>query len=224
MKNQPIRLFVSALSVASVLAFLAGCGGGDSPLENNDPGLNDVNAIDALGDSLTRGEECPCAPYPGRASALIGKIVYNSGTPGSRIASGVSRTQGVINQYHPGFMFILYGINDIIHGASSANVVGGLSQIVNTCRQNHVVPVLATYPIPIRGHTLFAGGTKALNEGIRALAGAESVPLVDLENEFAGGNSTAQFRSADPALMGPDGLHPNDAGTQIMAMAFADQF
>ena len=26
------------------------------------------------------------------------------------------------------------------------------------------------------------------------------------------------------ARLGPDGLHPNDAGTQIMAMAFADLF
>jgi len=226
MKTQTIRLAVSALSVVAMLGMLVGCGGGDSALTNNDPGINDVNAIDAFGDSLTQGGECRCAPYPGRTSALIGKIVYNSGAGGSRIASGVSRVQSTINKFHPGFMFILYGINDVIHGGNLANVAGGLSQIVAVCKQNNVVPVLATYPIPIKGHSLFAGGTKGLNENIRAIAEAEGIKLVDLEQEFALPDAADIFNiaSTDPALMGPDGLHPNDAGTQIMAMAFADLF
>ena len=78
MKTRTIRLVVSAVSVAIVLGVLAGCGGGDSTLENNDPGINDVNTIDAFGDSLTGDGQCNCAPYPGRTSALVGKIVYNS--------------------------------------------------------------------------------------------------------------------------------------------------
>ena len=44
------------------------------------------------------------------------------------------------------------------------------------------------------------------------MAGAEGVAVVDLESEFSG--------AVD--LLGPDGLHPNDAGTQVMAMSFFD--
>jgi len=226
MRNRRIHLIVLALLIAIGLLVLAGCGGGGSALENNDPGINDVSKVDAFGDSLTQGEQCNCAPYPGRTSALIAKIVYNSGQGGSRIASGVSRVQSTINQYHPGFMLILYGINDVIHGGNVANIAGGLSQIVNICRQNNVVPVLATYPIPIKGHSLFAGGTKGLNENIRALASSAGVSLVDLEREFANPDGVSEFgfAYADPSLIMPDGLHPNDMGTQIMAMAFADLF
>jgi lysophospholipase L1-like esterase len=226
MKTRTIRLVVIAVSILLGLAGLAGCGGGDSALENSDPGINDVSKVDAFGDSVTGGGQCNCAPYPGRTSAEIGKIVYNSGKGGSRISSGVSRTQSTINQYHPGFMLILYGVNDVIHGGNVANVAAGLNQIVNICRQNNVVPVLATYPIPIKGHSLFAGGTAGLNENIRALASSAGVPLVDLEREFADPNGVSNFGFvyADPSLMMPDGLHPNDMGTQIMALAFADLF
>ncbi len=224
MKTQTIRLVVSALSVAVVLGMLVGCGGGDKALSNGDPGINDVNKIVAHGDSLTQGGEGGCAPYPGRVSALIGKIVYNTGSGGSRIASGVSRTQSNINKYHPGFMFILYGMNDFNHGGNMANTLGGLSQMVAICRQNQVVPVLATYPVPIKGHSLFAWGTIQLNEGIRAIAAAEGIKCVDLEREFAGESFDQNTITSDPSLLVADGLHPNDMGTQIMAMAFADLF
>jgi len=222
--TRTIYLVALAVSIAVGLGALAGCGGGDSALENNNPGINDVNKIVALGDSFTQGGNCDCAPYPGRCSILTGKIVYNSGSPGSQIASGVSRTQSTINQYHPGFMFILYGVNNVIHGGNVGTVAGGLHQIVQICKQNNVVPVLATYPIPIKGHSLYAGGTASLNENIRALAAAEGIKLVDLEREFSDGESDFGFSYSNPALLMPDGLHPNDAGTQIVAMSFADLF
>jgi len=226
MKKHRNRLVVSVLSVTVVLGMLVGCGGGDKALSNGDPGINDVNAIDAFGDSLTQGGQCSCAPYPGRVSLLVGKIVYNSGQGGSRIASGVGRVQSTINQYHPGFMFVLYGMNDVIHGGNMANTLGGLNQIVAICKQNQVVPVLATYPVPIKGHSLFAWGTIQLNEGIRAIADAEGIKCVDLEHEFAAPSDPAfpDLITSDPSLLVADGLHPNDTGTQIMAMAFADLF
>ena len=53
-----------------------------------------------------------------------------------------------------------------------------------------------------------------LNDHIRSLAGELGLECVDLQAEF------------DPAadLHEADGLHPNDAGTQIIALAFADLF
>lgn len=49
-----------------------------------------------------------------------------------------------------------------------------------------------------------------------------------LEKEFSVSYDTSQpgrrIPIADETLYMPDGLHPNDAGTHIMAMAFADLF
>ena len=54
----------------------------------------------------------------------------------------------------------------------------------------------------------------ALNDRVRDLARDLGIACVDLEKEFAGGED----------LTIGDGLHPNDAGTQIIALAFADLF
>jgi len=51
----------------------------------------------------------------------------------------------------------------------------------------------------------------AANTQIRALAAAEGVILVDLYPAFAGSTDT---------LIGPDGLHPSEAGYQKMADTF----
>jgi lysophospholipase L1-like esterase len=202
-----------------VCGTLAGCGGGGGGgLSNSDPGDNDLNVVVAFGDSITQGNECPCVSYPSRLAGLIGKTVVNTGVAGSKAENNVERTQSVIDSYQPAFMLILYGVNDIIHGSDPAGITGAVAQMVSICKQNKVVPVLATYPVPNGEHDLFAPGTLGLNANIRALAAAEGLRCVDLEAEFTGENGP------DVSLFMEDGLHPNDAGTQIMAMAFADQF
>ena len=56
-----------------------------------------------------------------------------------------------------------------------------------------------------------AGGTSQTafyNAGIRSLAAAEGVTLVDVFNAF------------DVTLLGPDGLHPTAQGYQVIANTF----
>jgi len=155
-------------------------------------------------------------------------VVHNAGIGGSRATGGVGRTKQVINKYHPAFMLILYGVNDVIHSYSRDAIIGALDRMVTICQENHVVPVLATYPMPIHGHRFFAGSTVRLNQAIRDLAAARNIRCVDLEREFATGYDHSDPNHTrpipDPSLYMPDGLHPNDAGTQVMAMAFADLF
>ena len=220
------RLSVWVLALGLACGLQSGCGGGDGGISNGNPGNNDLNVVVAFGDSITAGSECPCVPYPARLSGMSGKVVYNAGIGGSRVDSGLSRIQGVINSYHPAFMLILYGVNDVIHGGSPDGAAAAVGQMAEICKQNNVVPVLATYPRPILGHALFAGGTIRLNRAIRDVAKAQGIHYVDLEREFSSGKDPVipEWPTTDPLLMMPDGLHPNDAGTQIIAMAFADLF
>ena len=207
---------LSWVGVMAGCLFWAGCddGGGGGGLNNKDPGANDLNTVVAFGDSITLGNHCNCASYPSRLNGMIGKRVVNAGESGSRATESVGHTRSLINAHHPAFMLILYGINDVIHGADPARIVNALSQMVAICRENQVVPVLATYPMPVTDHEPFAGPTLVLNAEIRSLARALGVRYVDLEREF----------EANPEFYHPDGLHPNDAGTQLMALAFADLF
>jgi len=211
MSRSRIQILVLALWIVG----LVGCGGGGGGgLSNPDPGNNDLNSVIAFGDSLTKGSECSCVPYPNRLAGHIKKTVRNTGVPQSRAVDNVGRTQEAIDKYPSAYMMILYGVNDVIHSRGIGAITSALSEMVDICKQNHVVPVLATYPEPILDHALFGPRTLLLNESIRELASAEGIKLVDLEREFG----------ADPSLYEADGLHPNSAGTEIVAIAFADLF
>jgi len=209
------RSRIQILVLAVWIVGLVGCGsGGGGGLGNPDPGDNDLNSVIAFGDSLTKGSECPCVPYPRRLADYIKKTVHNTGVPGSYAIDNVSRTQEAIDKYPSAFMLILYGVNDIVRGDEVLSISKALEQMVDICKKNHVVPVLATYPEPILDHALFAPRTLLLNESIRELAAAEGIKLVDLEREFG----------SDESLYEPGGLHPNSKGTEIVAIAFADLF
>lgn len=205
---------VKNIALLSVCALLTACGGGGGGLSNKNPGDNDVGVVAAFGDSITAGSQCACTPYPARLSGMINKSVGNYGIGGSRASDNIDRTQSVIDQCHPGFMLILYGVNDIIHGGGIDSIVNALDQMVEICKNNHVVPVLANYPRTLTGHAIFGPRVHSLGEAIKELASSKGVPCVDLYSEFDG----------NPDLYEPDGLHPNDAGTQIIALAFADLF
>lgn len=208
--------FLSLAFTASAALFLSGCGhDGGGGLSNKDPGNNDVGVVVAFGDSITQGSQCACTPYPARLAGLTGKAVANCGIGGTTAADNVDRTQSAIDKHHPGFMIILYGVNDVIHGAGAGTVAAAVNGMVSICKRNHVVPVVATYPIPRAEHQTFSGGVKSINEAIRSLASDNGIKCVDLEHEFEG-------REEEWLL--PDGLHPNDTGTQMMALAFADLF
>ena len=214
--NMKMMLNGGVVLLSLALALVGtGCldgGGGWGGVTNDDPGDNDVNVYVAQGDSLTSGSECDCAPYPARLAGLLGKTVRNCGSSGEKSDDGASRTGSVLAKYKPGYLLVLYGVNDIIHGRSAESAAANVRSIVMTAKNNHTVPVVATYPIPTDGHAAFAGGVTTLNNLLRDMVGAEDVAVVDLEPEFAG--------TVD--LLGPDGLHPNDMGTQVMAMSFYD--
>ena len=80
--------------------------------------------------------------------------------------------------------------------------------------------------MPLAGHRLFFGNTTMLNAGIRSIAEAADIECVDLESEFMleDESDNSGWVVSDPAFYLPDGLHPNDAGTQVIALAFADLF
>ena len=210
MTHHWIRIFL--LIVAS-LAW-AGCeGGGDGTPQSYVSGNKNPDVVVAFGDSITQGHYCD-TPYPMRLGILTGKNVVNAGKSGTLARNNIDRARTHIDQAQPGFMLILYGIIDVVGGHGTGAAVDALRGMVRICKDNQVVPVLATYPVPVGPSAGLAGAIRSFNEGIRALAKEQGIPCVDLEAEFG----------ANPKLFGSDGLHPNDLGMHVMAMAFGDLF
>lgn len=226
MQRQRIPRMTAILCALGLTGFLAGCTSDDTKLENKNPGPNSKSVVVAFGDSITMGNRCPCPPYPSQLGPIIAKTIVNTGIGGSKAQDNIGRTQQVIDAYRPAYMLILYGVNDLIASRGVAGTVAAVEEMIKICRQNNVAPAVATYPVPVKSYRLYAFNIIALNKGLRRLAKSEGIPLIDLEREFAlpgYPNSSGDVQS-DPTLFTPEGLHPNDVGTRIMARVFADIF
>ena len=201
-------------------ASLAGCESSSANDRGNDsssagePADNDTdsNVLVALGDSVTTGEEITGPSYPQILAGLLGKTVVNEGTGGALSSDGVSKINSVLTRYNPSQALILYGINDVIHVGNEDWTIGNLQTMVRACKEYGTQPVLGTIPPRYRGDGVWDPRHTSLNQRIRQLARSEGIPLADVEAEFG----------FNEALMLPDGYHPNDDGTRIIAFTFYD--
>lgn len=202
------------LAVAG-LGLAAGCDDGDDDKKKpTDVGDNDINTVLCIGDSITDGECAPAgAPYPSRLAGLSGKRTINEGVCGSTTATGVGRIGTLLERNNPGFVCILYGINDLTFGRGRTEMLTNLRSMVQAAKGNKSVPILATLLPTYDSHGFIAGEVVKANDSIRQLARDEGARLCDLEQEF--GNNRA--------LIQVDGLHPSDAGNQVIAAAFNDK-
>ncbi|MCX6997531.1 MAG: GDSL-type esterase/lipase family protein [Kiritimatiellaeota bacterium] len=208
-------LFGHAGLPVALLLFVLGCGGGDGGNQApvlDDFGGNDPNVVVAFGDSITEGVDGGGAPYPGRLAALSGRRVINAGVGGQESGPGLSRLGGTLAARKPGYLCILFGANDVIRGYDQNTTIANLQAMLQKARANKTVPILATLTPMIGGHGIWGSTVNRLNDAIRNLASAEGVTLVDLN---------AEFGDAEVLLIG-DGLHPNDQGNQVIALAFND--
>ena len=128
---------------------------------------------------------------------------------------GVERLPGVLSRDLPEALLLLEGVNDLNGGddATELETVNGLRSMVRLARGRGVMVFIATL-LPQRRGAFRAYSPDAIvptNNMIRSMAAAEGAVLVDLYPAFDGKTDT---------LLGPDGLHPNDAGYQTMADTF----
>ena len=195
--------------VVAAMVGLTGCDGGGGGGGSHDFGDNDPNVVSAMGDSITEGSGV--TPYTSILAGMTGKTVINHGSGGATAGDGAGRISGVLASDKPGYVLIFYGANDVISGVGMDATIGALGAIVDACKANHSVPVLATI-LPMQAvHEMFDGAGQELNRRIRSLGSEKGVKVVNLEGEFG--------RPSD--LLQDDGLHPTEAGSVVIADSFA---
>lgn len=207
---------ISSVCLLTALLGSVGCdrggdsGGGGGDL--SDVGDNNANLYIALGDSTTDGNNGGGAPYPPRLASITGKTVNNYSSQNESTGGAAGKVGGILASTKPAACCFMLGAVDIINNMGQDNAINNLRSIIQQCKANKTVPVIATLPTMIYSHSRFDGGVKSLNSAIRSLASSEGARLVDLESKFGSGEG----------LILGDGLHPNEAGNQLMAEAFAD--
>ena len=209
------RHWLHVIAMLTLSGFLAGCedsgtksGGGGG----GDVGSNDPKVYAAVGDSTVGGGNGGGDPFPPRLAAMTGSTVLNYGTDSETTGSALGRVGGILANDKPAALLLYVGPVDLIRGYAIDDAVANLQAIIQLAKDNKTVPVVATL-LPMSGsHALWADGAKELSRRIRSLASSEGARLADLEARFGSGEG----------LMLDDGLHPNDAGNQLMAEAYRD--
>jgi len=209
--------FAGIISCACLLTAIlgsVGCdhGGGGGGGDLGDIGDNNANLYVALGDSTTDGNNGGGDPYPPRLASITGKTVNNYAQQNESTGGAAGKVGGILSSAKPAACCFMIGAVDIINSMGQDNAINNLRSIIQQCKSNKTVPVIATLTPMIYSHSRFNGGVKSLNNAIRSLASSEGARLVDLESKFGSGEG----------LILDDGLHPNEKGNQLMAEAFAD--
>ena len=212
----------AALWVSFTL-YLAGCGGSvpkkptataTSVTASADPQPLPPNdsrpVVAAFGDSISAGFGVePGKSYPEDLQRLIDAAGYqfrivSLGVSGDTTADGVERLQSVI-AVHPAVVILEFGGNDGLRGQPVAESARNMRKMVEALRTAGAEVVLAGMTLP-------------RNYGPDYIAAFDRI-YVDVAQEFrlvripflldgVGGN---------PALMQPDGIHPNVVGAELVA-------
>jgi lysophospholipase L1-like esterase len=183
----------------------------------------------AFGDSITFGfGDTRAQPgYPPQLETLLisrglQADVVNAGRNGETTAEGLSRINSVLNSASPGDVLLLMeGTNDINEQRISIEtIVQNLDAMADRAEARGLEAVHATL-VPRLPSANYDGRnqvTEALAGAIRELAWVEERRLADPFEVF--------FRQTDDFtrfyLGGPDKLHPNNAGYDLLAQIFAD--
>src|SRR5262245_23918102 len=143
--------------------------------------------------------------------------VTNDGLPGELATNAVPRFRSMLTSRRPEGVLLLEGINDLSNEVSPLATVNALRQMLDAAAQMGVPVAIATmyqtYEAVHSDGSVRENGADSVpvfNAAVRALArGRLNVALVDLEPLM--GNRR---------FVGGDGLHPTEAGFDVMASAF----
>ncbi len=114
-----LRLGIS-LAAAMLLLGLTACehSSSDKRLgEDHDFGPNDPELYVAFGDGITAGYHISDSEaYSVKLANLLGKPVINRGCPGDTSYEGLDKIYSILDNMKPGYLLILFGVNDLIMG------------------------------------------------------------------------------------------------------------
>jgi lysophospholipase L1-like esterase len=188
------------------------------PIGNNNP-----NQYLAFGDSITRGDGSTSGQgYPPRLQARLTSHfgfanVRNRGADATNSYEALERLNR--NLFNDAFALILYGTNDWNIVGCQDNpalcpTVENLRIVVRRVKAVGTLPFIATLP-PVNPAVNAGRNTwvAAINTGIKAMAAQEGAFVVDLYQAF-------QNQGGDLSRFFADGVHPNDAGYDVMANGF----
>ena len=185
----------------------------------------------ALGDSLTAGRDDhgPDGARIGWARRLAGILSTRTRVPcaltnlaadGASVAVVLERQLPEVARMVPDLVSVTVGMNDIRDpGFSPERFAAGVGELLDGLAATGATVLTCTLPDIVAIMTLRADLVQVARQRMRQAS--------DIIREHAAGRGAvcldawAMPGAADPELFGPDRIHPNGSGHQLMADAFA---
>ncbi|WP_291323433.1 arylesterase [Desulfonatronospira sp.] len=161
----------------------------------------------ALGDSLTAGYGLgPGMSFASRLEKALTEegwevSVINGGISGDTTLDGLRRLDGLL-RLRPDLVLVELGPNDFFMELPLREIRTNLDQIISACLESNARVLLAGFE-SLQGY--YPGYDEDFHKIYREIASSRQVPLCP---DFLPGIPQ------NPELTLPDGVHPNDAGTQ----------
>ena len=184
--------------LAILFTAIAACGGGGTESSTSDSST-DVRKVVAVGDSIGIGFG-GVAAWPDLVRAKTGYEVINYSRGGRHAAFSGGTVRFAIDREQPSHVIIMLGTNDSNRGNIDA-AANTMRQIVDYARSVGVIVIVGTVP-PRNSRS------RQLSRSYRALG----VTIADIEAAFGSG----------AGLFQADGIHPNNAGEDVIANTFVD--
>jgi acyl-CoA thioesterase I len=173
--------------------------------------------IVAFGDSLTAGYQLPptegLAPELQRVLAAAGleASVFNAGVSGDTTAAARQRLAFVLDGLprKPDLVIIGLGGNDLLRGLPVEETRANMAAMLTLLRERGIQPMLSGMRAPLNMGPEYVAAFDSLYPELAAEYDAPLLPFL-LDGVIT-----------DPAMLLPDGIHPNEAGVDRMARALA---
>lgn len=175
-------------------------------------GISPAGAADvvvAFGDSITYGEGS--TPYSSYLQTKLGgkATVVNRGKPGEQTGNGAKRISSVLAADKPKYILIMEGANDAIWGVSTSTLKFNIGVMIDKSKAAGAIPIVGNVT-PNSRDRLTVSIRSDYNPGIAAVAAAKGATLVDAFGAVEKNWANLTY----------DGLHPNPAGSSLLADTF----
>jgi len=184
-----------------------------------------------FGDSLTEGKisltlttlvDSPSHSYPAKLLRLLTErytgqeiIMLNEGFGGERADESLPRFREALSHDRPDAVLLMHGVNDL-NGSQDGRVqraADAMEELVKEARNGGRAALVATLPpLGPGGKAACPECVEPYNNLIRRMVAAKGATLVDVHAAWGG----------RAGLMGADGIHPTEAGYEVIAGAFFD--
>jgi acyl-CoA thioesterase-1 len=165
----------------------------------------------ALGDSLTSGYNTPGPAWPAILDTKDPyiRMIHNAGVPGDLTADMLSRFNRDVVAYHPNFIFVLGGTNDLGHNVAISTIVANLKKIILAAKANKIGVVLLL--VPPDAYQGEVDTIDALNLSITHLGNVYKLAVADIHTPLSASTGVIQSRYTS------DGLHFSALGADVVA-------